>query len=108
MTSQIQLQVDSSEAATAQARSATPALKAVAAGATLALLSAAFSFLGEIVPQGDETEQTRQMAASIKERLADCLEKDGDGGLQLTVTLPDPAALDALAGSLSRWLTASG
>jgi hypothetical protein len=64
--------------------------------------------LGEVVPQAEETEESRQMSALIKRRLADCLEQDDEGRVKLTVTLPDAAALDALAGSLSRFLAASG
>lgn len=38
-------------------------------------------------------------------RAWECLKKDNDGNLSLTVTLPDPSLLGNLAGSLSRLLT---
>ncbi len=71
------------------------------------LLGAALSFLGEMLPQQEETEASKRMTALFKERLAECMEKDPEGRPQLTVTLPDATALDALAGSLARWLAAS-
>ncbi len=70
------------------------------------LLGAAFSFLGELVPAADQTDESRQVAQAIKERLAECMETDQDGRLKLTVTLPDASALDGLADSLARLLGA--
>ncbi len=69
------------------------------------LLHAAFSFLNEMIPQQGGTEESRQMAALIEKRLAECLGKDDKGNLRLTVTLPDPSFLGNLAGPLSRLLT---
>jgi superfamily II DNA/RNA helicase len=100
--------VDESEKARREAEAARIARRRRVARAGGELLSAAFTFLGEIVPEGEETEHSREMAELIKHRLSDCMEKDDEGQVQLTVTLPDPAALEALAGSLSRWLASSG
>lgn len=76
------------------------------------LLGAALSFLDELLPphdaEGDRgassKERSRRLAEEIKQRLAQCLSKDEQGRPQLTVTLPDSAALDNLAGSLARLL----
>jgi superfamily II DNA or RNA helicase len=68
------------------------------------LLGAAFAFMGEILPQKEETEQTRQMAKTFKNRLSECLEKDEDGNLRMTFTLPDESVLDGLAKSLAQVL----
>ncbi|MBN1343359.1 MAG: DEAD/DEAH box helicase [Phycisphaerae bacterium] len=68
------------------------------------LLSAAFSFLGEMLPQEPATEESGQMARAIKQRLSECMDSDEQGRPRLTVTLPDPAALDTLADSLARLL----
>ncbi|RIK82019.1 MAG: helicase [Planctomycetota bacterium] len=76
--------------------------KVAAAGGQL--LSAAFQLLGELLP-GVETPQTQAVAASLKERLADCVETNGEGQSQLTITLPDGNALDQLATSLARLLS---
>ena len=66
------------------------------------LLGAAFSFLGELLPRGEETEQVRRMAGDLRSRLSECLETGEDGRLTMTVTLPDASALDDLARSLAR------
>lgn len=76
--------------------------KVAAAGGQL--LSAAFQFLGELLP-GVETPQTQAVAASLKERLADCVQPNAEGQPQLTITLPDGNALDQLAASLARLLS---
>ncbi|NVM21876.1 MAG: DEAD/DEAH box helicase [Desulfobacterales bacterium] len=68
------------------------------------LLGAAFAFMGEIFPQKEETQQSRQMAEAFKDRLCECLEKDEDGNLKMTVTLPDESVLDDLAKSLAQIL----
>ncbi len=74
------------------------------------LLGAAFSFLDELLPgqeaEGDRggrsKERSRRLAEGIRQRLDECLQKDEQGRLQLTVTLPDGSALDSLARSLAR------
>ena len=68
------------------------------------LVAAAFSFLGELVPKQEPTEQSQQMAQLIKGSMADCLEKDEQGRPQFTVTLPNETALDGLADSLASLL----
>jgi superfamily II DNA or RNA helicase len=68
------------------------------------MLSAAFSFIGEIFSGKEETEQTLQMAETFKQRLSECLEKGEDGRLKMTVTLPDESAIDALCKSLAQIL----
>ncbi len=69
------------------------------------LLGAAFSFLSELIPDETPNPQTRQIAESVKQRLGECMATDDEGRLRLTVTLPDAAALDHLAGSLARLLS---
>ncbi len=68
------------------------------------LLSAAFTFLGEMMPGGEESEESAKMAAEFRERLTECLERDEQGRPRLTVTLPDETALDNLARSLASLL----
>ena len=48
---------------------------------------------------------TQQLAASVKEKLADCLEQDVDGSSKLTITLLNPEALDQLANALASLLS---
>lgn len=66
------------------------------------LLGAAFTFIGEMFPEKEETAQTIQMAETFKMRLSECLEKGENGELKMTITLPDKAVLDNLAKSLAR------
>ena len=66
------------------------------------LLGAAFAFIDEIFSEHEETEQTRQMTASLKNRLSEFLEKDEDGNLRMTVRLSDETALDNIARSLAK------
>ncbi len=68
------------------------------------LVSAAFNFLGEMIPRGEETEAAARAASELRSRLEDCLERDKSGRPRLTVTLPDEAALDTLARSLASLL----
>lgn len=68
------------------------------------LLGAAFSFLGEVIPRKEETDESRKMAELLRSRLGECMEKDAEGRPRLTVTLPDESALDQLARSLASLL----
>jgi superfamily II DNA/RNA helicase len=68
------------------------------------LLGAAFSFIGEMFSQKEETEQDTQLAETLKNRLSECLEREDDGRLKLTVSLPDESILDNLSKSLARIL----
>ena len=72
------------------------------------LLSAAFSFLGELLPQQPPTAASRLLAEQVRTRLAECLDTDEAGHVKLTVTLPDAAALDGLAESVARLLGSRG
>ena len=72
------------------------------------LLGAAFAFIGEMLPKKEETEETLQMAVSLRTRLSECLEKDEEGRLKMTITLPDESVLNNLAKSLAQILGASG
>lgn len=68
------------------------------------MLTAAFTFLSEMLPRTEEETAPResQTSAFIRSCLDDCLETDTEGRLKLTVTLPDPEALDRLAQTLAR------
>lgn len=66
------------------------------------LLGAAFSFMGEMFAQHEETDQTRLMAEALKQKLSQCLEKDAEGKIKMTISLPDESVLDNLAKSLAQ------
>jgi hypothetical protein len=80
--------------------------KIAAAGGQL--LGAAFAFIGEMFPRKEETEETLHLAESLKNRLNDCLEKDENGRLKMTIALPDESILDNMAKSLAQILGSSG
>ena len=96
--------VDESEKERQQQEADRLARRSRVAAAGGQLLSAAFAFLGEMIPQREQTEKAQRMAFDLKARLEECLERDGDGPPRLTVTLPDNAALDNLARSLASLL----
>lgn len=66
------------------------------------LLGSAFSFIGEMF-SGHEQESGKvdELAGILKNRFSDCMEKDEDGGLKMTVSLPDETAIDNMARSLA-------
>jgi hypothetical protein len=68
------------------------------------LLTAAFAFLSQMIPQKEQTNGAARIADELKARLDECVERDEQGRPRLTVTLPDGAALDNLARSLAALL----
>ena len=74
--------VDESEKArrTEEAERLTRQEKVALAGGQM--LKAAFSFLGELIPPQEPTEQTRQTAQVVKERFAECVEQRRPGPAQ--------------------------
>lgn len=68
------------------------------------LLAAAFTFLGEMLPQAPAAESAQRTADALRDSFADCIEKDESGRPRLTVTLPDARALDTLARSIAALL----
>ncbi len=99
--------IDESEKARVEREAAEAARKERIASAGGQLLSAAFAFMGEMFAQEEETARLQEVAGSIRERLAHCLEKDADGRLRMTISLPDESALDNLAKSLARMMGGS-
>jgi superfamily II DNA/RNA helicase len=66
------------------------------------LLGAAFSFMSELFSGEDESEETFQMAEMFKQQLSNCLDKGEDGGLKMTITIPDETILNQMARSLAQ------
>jgi hypothetical protein len=65
------------------------------------LLTAAFDFLSELLPQ-NEKEASPERVASLNSVLSECLERDEEGRPRLVVTLPDEGALQRFTEALSR------
>lgn len=72
------------------------------------LLASAFSFLAELVPPTANQEEARKASERLKEQLAECLDKDEQGRMRMTITLPDPAILSTMAESLARLVSFAG
>ncbi|MFO0840265.1 MAG: DEAD/DEAH box helicase [Phycisphaerae bacterium] len=68
------------------------------------LLAAAFAFVDQMLPPRSDGQPAPALTPVIKQRLADCIEVDPTGRAKLTLTLPDPAALEQLSGTLARLL----
>ena len=69
-----------------------------------ALLTSALQFLGEMLPQRPDTEASQQLAESLKQGLANCVQRDESGQIKLTLALPDASVLDRFAESLAKML----
>ena len=70
------------------------------------LLGAVFHFLGELVGQQETETPPEHVVSTVRDRLSQCVEPDGNGRQRLTITLPDQRALDDLAQTLARLLVA--
>jgi hypothetical protein len=75
------------------------------------LLSAAFQFLGELLPAPSNSSEsnaaTNALAATLKQSLADLVEHDDRGQPRLSFALPDATALDNFTNVLARLLVQS-
>ena len=89
----------------AQAAIAERKEKMAAAGGQL--LGSAFAFMNELITTDTDNEAWRPAAATLRQQLEKCLDRDEHGKLKLTVTLPDASALDHLAQSLARLMTSN-
>ncbi len=70
------------------------------------MVSAAFAFLGEMFADTQSDGKIDQLAGAFKTQLGDCMDKDEDGSLKMTFTLPDEAFLDDMARSLAKMVSA--
>ncbi|MCD6585586.1 MAG: DEAD/DEAH box helicase [Desulfobacteraceae bacterium] len=70
------------------------------------LMGAAFAFIGEMFSNEEESEKTDALAGAFKTKLLDCLERDDDGELKMTIAIPDEGMLDNMAQSLAKMVGA--
>ncbi len=72
------------------------------------LLSAAFQFLGELLPASSDSSEAKAvataLAATLKQNFTDLVDPDDRGRPRLTLALPDATALDGLTNVLARLL----
>jgi superfamily II DNA or RNA helicase len=71
-----------------------------AAGSELARAAAAF--LGELLPGAELAGAAAKLGDLVRTRLGEGLGRDASGRTTLTLTLPEPSALEAFAGALGR------
>jgi superfamily II DNA or RNA helicase len=78
------------------------------------LLTAAFSFLDQLLPaapatadaaQASAASRAQQLADGVKQHLSECLESDEKGRPRLTLTLPDATSLEAFTNTLARLMS---
>lgn len=70
------------------------------------LVGAAFSFIGEMFSGNDNSEEFVRLTNAFKTNLNDCMEKDDEGRLKMTIAIPDEAFLDNMAKSLAQMVSA--
>jgi len=69
------------------------------------LMSAAFSFIGELLVSDRDRVQNKDTVDKFKTLLSECMEENEDGSLKMTIHFPDASVLDNLAGVLSKITT---
>jgi len=72
------------------------------------LLASAFSFLAQLAPQPANPEDLQSTSERVRAQLAACMDKDEQGRMRMTITLPDPAVLSTMAESLARLVAFAG
>jgi SNF2 family DNA or RNA helicase len=78
--------------------------KIAAAGGQL--VGAAFAFISEMLSEQEESNEVAQLSGAFKAKLSNCMEKEEDGSLKMTISIPDEAFLDNMARSLARMVGA--
>jgi SNF2 family DNA or RNA helicase len=73
------------------------------------MLGAVFQFLGELVDVEDSAAPPpdEKAVASVRDRLTECIHEEPDGQQRLTFTLPNRDAINNLAQTLARLLSAN-
>ena len=99
--------LDESELAATEDEAARVAKKERVEAAGGQLLGAAFTLLGELLPEPAEETKARSTAVAeqLKEQFSKCLEKDESGRLRLSVVLENESAIDGLANSVAALLS---
>ncbi|MFZ3048221.1 MAG: hypothetical protein WA151_20090, partial [Desulfatirhabdiaceae bacterium] len=78
--------------------------KMAAAGGQL--VGAAFAFIGEMFSNADETEKIVSLTEAFRSKLSECMEKNDDGSLSMTIRMPDDTFVQKMARSLAQMVAA--
>lgn len=70
------------------------------------LVGAAFAFIGEMFSISDENEKVASLTETFRSKLSECLEKNDDGSLSMTIRMPDEAFVQNMARSLAQMVVA--
>jgi len=70
-------------------------------------LSAAFELCGDLLPAPELNREQQACAEEMKRQIGQCIETGEEGGLKLTVNLPNTDALHRLAESLAAFMPAA-
>jgi SNF2 family DNA or RNA helicase len=66
------------------------------------LVGAAFAFIGEMFSSADETEKIVSLTEAFRSKLNECMEKNDDGSLSMTIRMPDDTFVQNMARSLAQ------
>ncbi|MEZ6063955.1 MAG: DEAD/DEAH box helicase [Planctomycetaceae bacterium] len=69
------------------------------------MLTAAFGFLSQMLPDSEAAPVSEEAARQIREQLVECADVDEDGNRSLKINLPDNEALTQLAEALAKMLS---
>jgi len=78
--------------------------KVAAAGGQL--VGAAFAFIGEMLSGTEESEKVSSLADAFRSQLDECMEKNEDGTLKMTISMPDESFVQNMARTLARMVAA--
>jgi SNF2 family DNA or RNA helicase len=78
--------------------------KVAAAGGQL--VGAAFAFIGEMFSSADETEKIVTLTEAFRTKLSECMERNEDGSLRMTISMPDETFVHHMAKSLAQMVSA--
>jgi len=70
------------------------------------LVGAAFAFIGEMFSSADETEKIVSLTEAFRSKLNECMEKNDDGSLSMTIRMPDDTFVQNMARSLAQMVAA--
>lgn len=96
--------IDESRKAEAEREAERMAMREKVASAGGQLLGAAFALVSAMLPAAGESEESRRLAETLRGRLTECVERDEQGQLRMTITLPGESILDQMARSLAQIL----
>ena len=68
------------------------------------LITAALSLAGELIGNGSTKTPDDSAVVALTEKLSQCVDRDGEGRPQLTISLPNEDALKGLASTLAKLL----